>query len=128
MSEDVATTKRKPLTPTQRLALFEAYKGLCCVCGFKIHLGEKWIDEHLRALGLGGTNQWDNRGPAHVKCAEIKTVGDMAAINKAKAQKRSALGIKNENRAKIRKPPKEPKSPLVTAQGQSGIWRQVKNG
>jgi 5-methylcytosine-specific restriction protein A len=90
---DVGTTKRKPLTPRKRLALFEAFKGKCCLCDLPIRPGDKWIDEHLRALGLGGTNEWDNRGPAHVECAAKKTKDDMARINKAKDQKMKHLGI-----------------------------------
>lgn len=93
--EDVGTTKRKPLTPTGRLKLYEKHKGICALCSLKIMPGEDWIDEHLRALGLGGTNDADNRAPVHVKCAEAKTRGeDMPRINKAKRQKKAALGIK----------------------------------
>ena len=91
--EDVGTTKRKPLTPTGRLALFERERGICCICGKKI-VG-KFIDEHKRALGLGGSNDPDNRGVAHPKCAEVKTHDeDMPRINKAKAQKKAQHGIK----------------------------------
>jgi 5-methylcytosine-specific restriction endonuclease McrA len=97
MTTDLGTTKRKPLTPTQRLKLFEDHKGICVVCGGKINFGEAWIDEHVRALGLAGTNDMDNRAPAHVKCAEAKTHNeDMPRITKAKAQKRAALGIKRD--------------------------------
>ncbi len=93
MSQDVGTTPRKPLTPTQRLKLFETRKGLCDLCGGKI-IG-KFIDEHMRALGLGGSNDMSNRGIAHPKCADAKTRGeDMPRINKAKSQKKAAHGIK----------------------------------
>lgn len=90
---DLGTTPRKPLTPRQRLKLFEDEKGLCCICGLKI-VG-KFIDEHKRALALGGSNDLDNRGVAHPKCAAVKTHDeDMPRIVKAKAQKRAAHGIK----------------------------------
>jgi 5-methylcytosine-specific restriction endonuclease McrA len=91
---DTSTTKRKPLTPTQRLAMFEKHGGKCCVCGNLIRSGAAWIDEHITPLGLGGSNDDSNRGPAHVTCAGIKTEADMERINKAKAQKKAALGIK----------------------------------
>lgn len=92
---DLPTTPRKPLTPTQRLKLFEEHKGVCVLCGRKIGAGEPWIDEHLRALGLGGSNDWENRGPAHKACAEAKTrKEDMPRIVKAKRQKLSHLGLK----------------------------------
>ena len=99
MSFDVSTTRRKPLTPTQRLKLFEDHKGICALCGLQIRSGEKWIDEHIRALGLGGTNDLDNRAPVHVACANAKThgpEGDVAKIAKAKRAKMAALGIKRD--------------------------------
>lgn len=93
---DVTTTPRKPLTPTQRLKLFEQHKGICALCGGEIRSGEKWIDEHLRALALGGSNDADNRAPVHVACAEAKTRNeDMPRIVKAKRQKMASLGIKS---------------------------------
>ena len=96
---DVCTTKRKPLTPTQRLRLFEAHKGLCGICGAQIRAGEQWIDEHIIPLGLGGSNDLTNRAPAHVQCAHSKThgsQGDVAKIAKAKRQKMKHLGIERK--------------------------------
>jgi hypothetical protein len=104
MTEDVGTTPRKPLTPTQRLKLFEAWHGCCCICERKIQAGEKWIDEHIRPLGLGGTNYLDNRGPAHVTCADAKTHGkdgDLSKIAKAKRMKMKHVGIKDPNRKQL---------------------------
>lgn len=92
---DIGTTKRRPLTPSQRLKLFEDHDGICVICGRAIRSGEKWIDEHIRALGLGGSNDPENRGPAHETCAATKTrKEDMPRIAKAKRQKRKLLGIK----------------------------------
>ena len=92
-NDDVGTTPRKRLTPRERLALFERRRGICCVCGLKIR-GD-FIDEHWRALGLGGSNDPSNRDIAHVKCAAIKTrVEDMPRIVKAKRQKRAHHGLK----------------------------------
>lgn len=104
MTIDVGTTPRERLTPRQLLKLWETEGGVCCICGFKIDPDKKWldtlkgekgfIDEHGRALGLGGSNKLSNRGVAHIHCAKVKTSEqDMPAINKAKAQKRSHLGI-----------------------------------
>jgi 5-methylcytosine-specific restriction endonuclease McrA len=94
MTTHVGTTPRKALTPTQRLKMFENHKGICCLCKLPIQVGQKWIDEHIRPLALGGTNDLTNRGPAHVACATDKTVADMAAITKAKRQKIAAIGAK----------------------------------
>jgi 5-methylcytosine-specific restriction enzyme A len=93
---DVGTTPRKPLTPTQRLKLFEAHKGLCGICGGQIKAGEGWIDEHIIPLGLGGSNDLSNRAPVHAACADSKTHGkdgDVAKIAKAKRVKMRHLGI-----------------------------------
>lgn len=99
---DVGTTKRKALTPTQRLKLFEKHKGVCVLCGGEIRSGDKWIDEHLRALGLGGTNDDDNRAPVHVACAKAKTdQEDLPRIAKAKRSKMASLGIKRDTGKKI---------------------------
>ena len=81
------TTERKPLTKLQRAKLFAEHGGICCVCKLPIDEPKGWIDEHIRALGLGGTNDLKNRGPAHFHCAEVKTKNeDMPRIVKAKAQ------------------------------------------
>ena len=106
---DCGTTPRKPLTPTQKLALFERKGGRCYVCGKKI-VGA-FIDEHVRPLGLGGSNDKTNRDIAHPRCADIKTRDDMKRINKAKAQKKAAHGIKREPRSAIARRPKEEKLP-----------------
>ena len=92
-TQDVGTTPRKPLTPRERLAMFEAFGGRCQLCQQMI-VGAKWRDEHMRALGLGGTNKWDNRAPVHIECAEAKNKDDLPRIAKAKRQKQAHLGIK----------------------------------
>jgi 5-methylcytosine-specific restriction endonuclease McrA len=81
--------------------MFEAHSGLCCICKTLIRAGDPWIDEHIRPLALGGSNEMANRGPAHRVCAEVKTESDMERIVKAKAQKKAALGIKREDTKKI---------------------------
>jgi hypothetical protein len=56
----------------------------------------------LRALGLGGSNDLDNRAPVHVACAKAKTnKEDLPRIAKAKRQKMVALGIKRDTGPKI---------------------------
>lgn len=96
MTIDVGTTPRKPLTPTQRLKLFEQHKGVCGICGQYIQAGSRWRDEHLIPLALGGSNDMENRAPVHEKCAEAKDKDDMRQIAKAKRQKRAHLGIKSQ--------------------------------
>ncbi|AWB21197.1 HNH endonuclease [Methylobacterium currus] len=98
---DVGTTARKPLTPTQRLKLFERFSGVCQLCSRKIEAGEPWVDEHLRALSLGGGNEEANRAPVHKACADAKTYGpegDLAKAAKAKRQKMAHLGIRSASK------------------------------
>jgi 5-methylcytosine-specific restriction endonuclease McrA len=90
---DVGTTERKRLTPSQRLKLFEKHKGTCALCGLEIK-GKRWVVEHMRPLGLGGTNEVDeNLRPVHEACAREKTIEDVKAIARAKRIKMRAIGI-----------------------------------
>lgn len=70
------TVKRKPLTTLQRAKLFAEHKGICCLCSTLIGAHQRWIDEHILPLSQGGTNDWENRGPAHEDCAKAKTKQD----------------------------------------------------
>lgn len=74
--------KRKPLTKKQRDKLFHEYNGICCLCEKQI-IG-KWRDEHINALHLGGSNEWKNRGPAHIHCALEKDKRDAKLIAKGR--------------------------------------------
>lgn len=97
--EHVGTTPRKALTGPQKLALHEKQGGICPLCSKPMLPGDKLTDEHLRALGLGGSNAFDNRAMVHTPCALAKTHGpdgDLATIAKAKAQKRASLGFKTQ--------------------------------
>lgn len=115
---DVSTTPRKPLTRQQRLKLFEAHKGVCWRCKRQIVAGEKWRDEHIRPLALGGTNNIENRAPVHEACAREKDKEDLPRIAQAKRQKMMALGIKDERRQRIKSRgfPKVEKRPRIVKQ------------
>lgn len=85
--------KRKPLTDLGRIKMFRDHKGICCICKKPIDgVREKWIDEHQRALAMGGSNDPSNRGPAHVDCAKVKTKDDVAQIAKAKRREAKHFG------------------------------------
>ena len=88
----IGTTKRERLTERQALAMLEAFDHKCALCGLPIDPLRPWIDEHMRALGLGGGNAYKNRAPAHPECAAVKTKDDMERINKAKDQKARHYG------------------------------------
>jgi 5-methylcytosine-specific restriction protein A len=80
-----SVTPRRPLTDRQRLEMFLAHGGKCCICHGQIHVGEKWLDEHELALCFDGTNDLSNRGPAHVVCAKPKTAKE--ATDRAKVRR-----------------------------------------
>ena len=88
----LALEKRKPLTDLQRAKLFREHKGICCICKQPIGVKEKWIDEHERALAMGGSNDPDNRGPAHKACAKVKTKDDKGQIAEAKRREAKHIG------------------------------------
>lgn len=94
--EDVGTTRRKPLTTSQKLKLVEDQKGICPLCNQRMVPGEKLIDEHLQPLGLAGSNDLGNRAMVHATCAYAKTFGaegDIAKIAAAKRKKARSLGL-----------------------------------
>jgi hypothetical protein len=82
LPDPYSVTPRKRLTDKERLQMFIAHKGICCICDTKIDgVRERWIDEHEIALWLGSLSDEDqarlngllNRGPAHETCAKLKT-------------------------------------------------------
>ena len=96
MARISATTVRKPLSPSQKLKLFEDQGHICPLCEQEMVEGQKLIDEHMRSLGLCGTNDLSNRAIVHQHCAETKTRGpggDAKRITDAKRQKRKAFGF-----------------------------------
>lgn len=92
---DVGTTKRKAMSTSRRLRIWEAHGGICCLCQTKIDgVREGWTVEHLRALGLGGEDDDKNCAPAHERCRRQKDKVDVKAIAKAKRVKSKHLGLK----------------------------------
>lgn len=69
-------TPRKRLTPTQKLKMFLANGGICCICRTKIDNVKQAWDEHFDPLWLNGTNDASNRRPAHKKCARLKSAAE----------------------------------------------------
>lgn len=92
----VGTTRRKGSSPSKKLAMHERQGGTCPLCQQPMLAGEKLIDEHMTALGLGGTNDESNRALVHATCAYAKTFGeegDVAKIAEAKRRKIRHLGL-----------------------------------
>lgn len=90
--------KRRVLSPRERLAMFEKHRGICCLCEAKITVADKWIVEHIIALELGGGNEDANLGPAHAKCAKMKTREDHRIGAKLKRVRQKHLGIRDEKK------------------------------
>ncbi len=86
-------TERRSLSPMKRLAVFEAAKGLCHLCGLRIQVGERWEVEHRIPIAMGGADNETNMSPAHVKCHAIKSKADatnLAKVNRVRAKHRGA--------------------------------------
>jgi len=78
-------TKRKTLTPKQKMQMFLDHEGICVICKARIDgVRETW-DEHVIPLADGGGNEQDNRGPAHERCARKKSGKE--ATNRARARR-----------------------------------------
>ena len=92
----VATRKR--LTDRQRLQMFLAAGGICCICGHKIDgVREAW-DEHETALWADGSNEMWNRAPAHEKCARAKSGKEATARARGRKFAEHHLGAKRSSR------------------------------
>lgn len=75
---------RRSWTPRRRLALFEAHRGICHLCGERIDgTREPWEVEHLIPIAMGGEDDEANCAPAHVACHKAKTATDKGQIAKA---------------------------------------------
>ena len=85
LPDPYSVTPRKPLTNRQRLEMFIEHNGICCICGGKIGVMDRWLDEHDRSLWLDGTNDMDNRGPSHERCGNKKTAKE--ATERARGRK-----------------------------------------
>lgn len=86
---------RDRLSPKQKLQMFIAAEGICCVCLGKIdHVREAW-DEHVNPLWLNGTNDAPNRAPAHEKCAITKTGAEATLRAKIRATAERHFGAKD---------------------------------
>ena len=93
-----AVTSRKPLTAKQRLQLFIAEGGTCCICGGQIDgVREAW-DEHIDPLWLTGDNARANRGVAHERCARVKTSGEATTRAKVRSVAERHFGAKRPAR------------------------------
>lgn len=92
---------RKVLTRAEFGQLMIDQMGRCgCGCGEKLQpMTEGVIDEHLIALGAGGTNALANRALYRKPCATAKTVGDKGIIGKVKRIEARETGTRRVRKA-----------------------------
>lgn len=111
--------ERKKLSTAQRRTVYIAHHGVCHICGGEIHAKvegwqvnevaeieaedapdedspefEDFEAEHVRALGLGGSDDVKDLRPAHVKCHKAKTRRDRQMMAWADKRKDSDMGAK----------------------------------
>jgi 5-methylcytosine-specific restriction protein A len=88
---------RRRLTRAQKVRIFDAAHGICHICNSKIFVecGERWEVEHRKPLWLGGTDDFGNMSPAHIRCHRGKTVREHVTRLKGIRQRAKHLGIRN---------------------------------
>lgn len=84
--------KRRRLSATARMRIFEASGAQCHICAQPIRVGDKWEIEHRIPLALGGVDDESNMRPAHRTCHATKTKADNAAWSKAKRMRAKHIG------------------------------------
>lgn len=116
---DIGTTKRKAMPQMRVLRIWEASKGICCLCNKPIDGSrDRWFVEHIRALELGGKDIDDNCAPAHYTCKPAKDAKDHSRAAEAKREKAAALGIPKRSTIKS--------AGFAKAPRQNGARRPVK--
>ncbi|WP_262027109.1 HNH endonuclease [Microvirga sp. Mcv34] len=124
--EDVGTTKRKKMTKSRALKIWEAHKGICVTCKQAIDATrEDWFVEHIIALELGGKDEDPNCGPAHLSCKKDKDAADHRAAAQAKRRKQHQLGIKDPSRKRIPQPPRAPKKPSREMPARRSLYKDA---
>lgn len=86
-------TKRRSLSTTQRVRIFEAHGGVCHLCEGKIQIGQPWDVSHETPLEMGGADDETNMKPAHRVCHRAHTAAvDVPQIARAKRRQAKHLG------------------------------------
>lgn len=93
-------TKRRKLTRLQRVKIYDAAGGTCCLCRLPIDAerGERWVIEHVKPLWQGGADDSTNMKPAHYQCAIDKTAGEAPVKAKGDRVRAKHLGVRKPGR------------------------------
>lgn len=82
-----------------QVRVFDRCEGKCGICGRKIHAGESWTLEHVKAICNGGANAEHNLGVTCSWCLQDKNADDVAeksAIYRKRAKHIGALKPKRK--------------------------------
>lgn len=71
---------RPKFSNQKRAAILRDNGKICHLCKRRIAPGEPWDVEHVKARGLGGSDNDENLRPAHVDCHAGKTKKDRAIM------------------------------------------------
>lgn len=84
------------LTKLARVRIFDRNKGICAICGLKIHAerGERWDIDHAKPLHMGGANDESNLVPAHKFCHQRKSAGENSERAKSDRVRARHIGVK----------------------------------
>jgi 5-methylcytosine-specific restriction endonuclease McrA len=99
---------RKGFNPKQRAVIFSENGGVCHLCNGPIQAGQAWDVDHVKALGMGGTNDAANLRPAHAKCHRgvgSKTSDDVKAISRADRLAKKHFGITPKKKGRLQSRP-----------------------
>lgn len=93
VEEWIGATPDTPVPKRVKLRVFERYKGICYLSGVRIHGGDKWDVEHMKALHAGGENRETNLAPALKAKHKEKTADEMALKAKIDRTRKKHLGL-----------------------------------
>lgn len=95
VAKSVFMTKRRSISQTMRVRIFERHNGICEFCEQKIQVGEAWEVSHSIPLECGGADDESNMRPAHKTCHRKHTSEvDAPAIAKVKRIHAKHIGAK----------------------------------
>ena len=89
---------RRHFSTTARLAIFNAAKGLCHICGGKIESGQAWELDHVNELWLSDDDSDENMKPAHKKCHRAKTSARATVLAKVARIEAKHKGVKKQSK------------------------------
>jgi len=81
-----------------RLRVWDRFDGCCAECKRKIHAGEKWDCDHIKALVNGGEHRESNLQLLCSWCHKAKTKADVAEKKITYRKRLANVGIRKESR------------------------------